>query len=50
MSYDSAPTAAQRKIARLDERIAELQAKRTEALRERGHELGFKPSLKSKSY
>lgn len=43
MSYDSAPTAAQRKIARLDERIAELQAKRTEALRERGHELGFTP-------
>ena len=45
MSYDSAPTIAQRKIARLDERIAELQHKREEALRERGQELGFKPCI-----
>lgn len=43
MSYDSAPTIAQRKITRLDERIAELRAKREDALRERGQELGFKP-------
>ncbi len=43
MSYDSVPTAAQRKIARLDERIAELHAKRDDALRERGQELGFAP-------
>ena len=43
MSYDSPPTLAQRKINRLDERIAELHAKRTEAVRERGAELGFVP-------
>lgn len=43
MSYDAAPSIAQRKIARLDERIAELQRKREEAVRERGAELGFKP-------
>lgn len=43
MSYDSSPTAAQRKIARLDESMAELQAKRDEAVRERGRELGFVP-------
>jgi hypothetical protein len=43
MSYDSTPTPAQRKIARLDERIAELAAKRDDAIRERGQELGFKP-------
>lgn len=43
MSYDAPPTAAQRKIARLDARIAELEAKRHEALRERGRELGFRP-------
>ena len=41
---DTARTSiAQRKIARLDERIAELVAKRTEAIGERGRELGFKP-------
>lgn len=45
MGYDPAPTIAQRKIARLDERIAELQHKREEALRERGQELGFKPCM-----
>lgn len=43
MSYDSPATTAQRKIARLDQRIAELQSKRVEALRERGQELGFNP-------
>lgn len=43
MSYDPPPTIAQRKINRLDERIAELQAKRMDALRERGAELGFRP-------
>lgn len=43
MSYDPPRTTAQRKIARLDERIAELQAKRTDAVRERGTELGFRP-------
>ena len=43
VSHDSAPTIAQRKIARLDERIAELQAKRLDAVRERGQELGFRP-------
>lgn len=43
MSYDPAPTIAQRKMARLDERIIELQAKRIEAVRERGQELGFQP-------
>lgn len=43
MSYDPSPTIAQRKIARLDERIAELQAKRIDAVRERGQELGFCP-------
>ena len=42
MSYDR-PSIAQRKIARLDERIAELVAKRTDATRERGQELGFSP-------
>ena len=39
----SRTTIAQRKIARLDERIADLRNKRDEALRERGQELGFKP-------
>ncbi len=43
MSYDAAPSIAQRKIARLDERIAELQRKRENAVRERGAELSFKP-------
>ena len=43
MSYDAAPSIAQRKIARLDERIAELQRKREDAVRERGAELGFRP-------
>lgn len=43
MSYDPAPTAAQRKILRLDERISELVAKREGAIRERGAELGFSP-------
>lgn len=43
MSYDPSATVAQRKIARLDDRIAELVAKRNEALRERGDELGFRP-------
>lgn len=43
MSYDSPPTLAQRKINRLDERIADLHAKRIEAVRERGAELGFSP-------
>ncbi len=43
MSYDLSPSIAQRKIARLDERIAELQAKHIEAVRERGQELGFRP-------
>lgn len=36
-------TPAQRKIARLDERITELQSKRTLAVIERGQELGFVP-------
>ena len=45
MSYDPAPTIAQRKIKRLDERIAELVAKREDALRERGSELGFVPCI-----
>lgn len=45
MSYDPAPTIAQRKIARLDERIAELVAKREVAIRERGVELGFVPCI-----
>jgi len=45
MSYDASPTIAQRKIARLDERIAELQRKREDAVRERGQELGFKPCM-----
>ena len=44
MSYDRT-TIAQRKLARLDERIAELQSKRTAALRQRGAELGFKPCM-----
>ena len=43
VSYDPLPTIAQRKIARLDERIADLQRKREEAVRERGQELGFTP-------
>lgn len=43
MSYDPPKSIAQRKIARLDERIAELQAKRIDAVRERGQELGFRP-------
>ncbi len=43
MSYDLPPSIAQRKIRRLDERIAELAAKRVDALRERGQELGFRP-------
>ena len=43
MSYDPPPSIAQRKIARLDERIADLLAKRTDATRERGIELGFAP-------
>lgn len=42
MSYDH-PSIARRKIARIDERIAELRSKRTEAVRERGQELGFRP-------
>lgn len=42
MKYYS-PSRALRKIARLDERIAELQAMRIEAVRERGQELGFTP-------
>lgn len=45
MSYDPAPSIAQRKIARLDERIVELQRKREDAVRERGAELGFKPCM-----
>lgn len=36
-------TPAQRKIARFDERIAELQSKRTLAVIEPGQELGFIP-------
>lgn len=36
-------TPAQRKINRLDKRISELQANRTDALIERGRELGFIP-------
>lgn len=40
MSYDQS-TIATRKLRRLDERIANLAAKRTDALRERGQELGF---------
>lgn len=43
MSYDPSPSIAQRKIARLDERITELRHKRAEAVRERGQELGFRP-------
>lgn len=42
MSYDR-PSIAQRKINRLNERIAELAVKRTAAIRERGQELGFMP-------
>ena len=45
MSYDS-PALAQRKINRLDERIADLHAKRIEAVRERGAELGFSPMFR----
>ena len=45
MSYDAPQTIAQRKIARLNDRIAELIAKREDALRERGQELGFVPCL-----
>jgi len=45
MSYDPPPSIAQRKIKRLDERIAELQAKRLDAVRERGVELGFVPCI-----
>lgn len=44
MSYDQS-TIATRKIKRLDERIAELTAKRTDALRQRGQELGFAPCM-----
>lgn len=40
---DIASSAAQRTIARIDARIAALQAKREAALRERGQELGFRP-------
>lgn len=36
-------TAVQRKIARFDQRIADLQRQRDDALRERGRELGFAP-------
>ena len=43
MSYDPPISIAQRKIKRLDERITELQAKRLDAVRERGAELGFEP-------
>lgn len=43
MSYDPPQTIAQRKIARLDARIIELQRKREVAVRERGLELGFQP-------
>lgn len=43
MSYDPPPSIAQRKIKRLDERIAELQRKREDAVRERGAELDFIP-------
>lgn len=43
MSDATRTTPAQRKIARLDERIAELRAKRTQAVIERGKELGFEP-------
>lgn len=43
MSSDPPPTIAQRKIVRLDERIAELVAKREDAIRERGVEIGFMP-------
>lgn len=39
---DDHPSIAQRKIARLEERIAELLTKRTEAVRERGQELGWR--------
>lgn len=42
MSFDTT-SIAQRKIQRLDERIAELLAKRSDAVRERGAELGFHP-------
>jgi len=45
VSYDPAPTIAQRKINRLDERIAELQRKREDAVKERGAELGFRPCI-----
>lgn len=45
MSYDPSPSIAQRKIRRLDERIAELRAMREEAVRERGQELGFVPCI-----
>lgn len=43
MSYESLLTKAQRKIARLDKRIAELRILRIDALREHGQELGFQP-------
>lgn len=45
MSYDPTPSPAQRKIARLDERIAELQRKRDDALRDHSEQLGFKPCM-----
>lgn len=45
MSYDPQPSIAQRKIARLDERIAELRGRRDDAVRERGKELGFTPCI-----
>ena len=45
MSYDPPLTPAQRKIARLEERIAELNTKRDYAIRERGQELGFTPCI-----
>lgn len=43
MSHDSARTLAQRKIARLDKRIADFRRRRDDALRELGRELGFSP-------
>jgi len=43
MSRAATPTKAQRKIARFDERIHELQTQRLDAVRERGEELGFQP-------
>lgn len=43
MGYDPPRSVAQCKIERLTQRISELVAKREDAIRERGRELGFSP-------